>query len=462
MKPIHSHTIFYFLGIGGIGMSALARFFHTKGHHVLGYDKTPTALTHELEMEGMEIVYDDQLHHLPSLITQSSREDIWVCYTPAIPKDNQIYQWFLRNEMEMFKRSELLGAITRRYNTIAIAGTHGKTTTSSLLTHLLTEGGFPVNAFLGGIANNFQSNCVMADSDWVVVEADEFDRSFLTLSPKMAAITAVDPDHLDIYGTEESFYQGFQQFAEKIQSGGVLIAKEGIPLDWKNLNSEVKVTTYALQNASAYAENVHVQNGTYVFDYVSEGVIIREIVCGLPGIHNVENAIAAITLALQCGVNPESLCQAMASFKGVRRRFDRVLSNEEVVVIDDYAHHPTEIQAAVQSVRELYPGKNVIGIFQPHLFSRTRDFGEGFAHALSQLDEVILLPIYPARELPIEGIDSQWLLDKISNPSKKLLNKSELLEIEIGVDWQVVIFLGAGDIDQLVVPLTKRINECRA
>lgn len=461
MKPIHPNTIFYFLGIGGIGMSALARFFHAKGHHVLGYDKTCTSLTNELEMEGMEIIYDDQLHHLPSLITQSKPEDIWVCYTPAIPKENLIYQWFIRNQMEVYKRSELLGAITLQYNTIAVAGTHGKTTTSSLLTHLLTEGGFPVNAFLGGIANNFQSNCVIANSDWVVVEADEFDRSFLTLSPKMAVITAVDPDHLDIYGTAEAFYEGFDQFAQRIQSGGSLIAKEGIPLDFSSLQEHVKVSRYAVDGACVHAENVHVANGTYVFDYVDSTQRIDGIACGLPGIHNVENAIAAIAIALQCGVSPQSIVKGMAIFTGVKRRFDRVLMKDTIVVIDDYAHHPTEIKAAVQSVRELYPNKRVLGIFQPHLFSRTRDFLDGFAKELSQLDEVILLPIYPAREVPIKGIDSQWLLNKISISSKKLLEKSELLEIEISVDWQVVIFLGAGDIDQLVNPLTKRIDECR-
>ena len=461
MKPIHSNTIFYFLGIGGIGMSALARFFHSKGHIVLGYDKTPTALTHLLEMEGMEIIYDDQLHHLPSLLTQSNAQDIWICYTPAIPKDNQIFQWFQHKGWEMHKRSELLGAITRQYKTIAVAGTHGKTTTSSLITYLLTEGGFPVNAFLGGIATNFQSNLVLADGDWVVVEADEFDRSFLTLAPEIAVITAVDPDHLDIYGSAEEFSKGFADFAGKIKSRGTLIQKEGIALSLNELQSEVEVIHYGTAQSLARAENIIVDKGTYVFDYVWGEERIENVHCGLPGIHNVENAVAAITVAKKCGVDDDRIREAMANFKGVKRRFERVLSKESIVVIDDYAHHPTEIKAAIQSVRDLYPHQRVVGIFQPHLYSRTRDFAEGFALELSKLDEVILLPIYPAREIPIPGIDSQWLLDKISNSSKKLLEKSELLEIGISADWDVVLFLGAGDIDQCVWPLTNRINECR-
>ncbi len=461
MKEITDRTIFFFLGIGGIGMSALARFFHAKGHHVLGYDKTATLLTHELELEGMEIIYDEELHHLPSLITQSQSNDIWVCYTPAIPGDNMLFQWFRQRGFAMGKRSELLGAITKTYRTIAVAGTHGKTTTSSLITHLLHHGGLPINAFLGGIATNFNSNLVLGDSEWVVVEADEFDRSFLTLSPEMAVVTAVDPDHLDIYGNAASFYDGFAAFVGKIKEEGTLIWKEGIPLSIDQLAPGILSQTYGNDKAQIHASQLRVENGTYVFDYVSQALTIKDISCGLPGIHNVENALAAISIALKCGVTAAEIRAGMASFSGVKRRFEKVLVKESITVIDDYAHHPTEIRAAIQSVRDLYPNQHVLGIFQPHLFTRTRDFGDDFALALSALDEIILLPIYPARELPIEGIDSQWLFNKISNPSKKLLEKSELLEIGISEHWEVVLFLGAGDIDQLVHPLTKRMNDER-
>jgi UDP-N-acetylmuramate--alanine ligase len=280
------------------------------------------------------------------------------------------------------------------------------------------------------------------------------------LSPEIAVVTAVDPDHLDIYGTVESFYSGFSEFVSKIKKGGTLIAKYSIPLSLDLLNEEVSTIEYG-PDAEVHAANLRVEKGTYVFDFVSRSIQIEHIVCGLPGIHNVENALAAIAVALECGIGPEEIRTGMATFSGVRRRFEKVLQKDTLTVIDDYAHHPTEINAAIQSVRDLYPGKHVLGIFQPHLFSRTRDFGDEFAAALSQLDEIILLPIYPARELPIAGIDSQWLFDKISNPSKKLLEKSELLEIGISEHWEVVLFLGAGDIDQLVHPLTQRMNDAR-
>jgi UDP-N-acetylmuramate--alanine ligase len=342
-----------------------------------------------------------------------------------------------------------------------VAGTHGKTTTSSLIAHLLHHGGMPVNAFLGGIATNFNSNLVLGDSEWVVVEADEFDRSFLTLSPEMAVVTAVDPDHLDIYGTAASFYDGFASFIGKIKEQGTLIWKQGIPLSMAQIRPSIWSRTYGNDQANIRSEALRVESGTYVFNYVNQDIIIKDIKCGLPGIHNVENALAAISIALKCGIKTEAIHSGMASFCGVKRRFERVLVKDTITVIDDYAHHPTEIRAAIQSVRDLYPNQRVLGIFQPHLFSRTRDFGDEFAMALSALDEIILLPIYPARELPIDGIDSQWLFNKISNPSKKLLEKSELLEIGISEHWDVVLFLGAGDIDQLVHPLTQRLNDER-
>jgi UDP-N-acetylmuramate--alanine ligase len=456
---LQKDTIFYFLGIGGIGMSALARFFHQKGHIVLGYDKTSTPLTQQLEMEGMDITYEDDLLNMPSLLRNTPTEKVWVCYTPAIPQDSILKNWFQDHEFPMMKRSELLGKITERYQTIAVAGTHGKTTTSSLITYVLTQCGFPVNAFLGGISANFNSNLVTADSHWVVVEADEFDRSFLTLSPQVAVITAVDPDHLDIYGDAQTFEKGFQDFAKKVVSNGKIWAQADISTVWKDLASGVSVQSYSNGvKGSAHAREIRVENGKFVFDYVGE-TVIGNVECGLAGIHNIENAVAAISVALQLGCKAEDIKNAIGSFKGVSRRFERVMETANCVVIDDYAHHPTEIHAAVASARMLFPNKKMGGIFQPHLYSRTRDFSDGFAHELGQLDAVILLPIYPARELPIAGVDSQSILDKILISDKKVLEKSELLEIGIPGDWEVVLFLGAGDIDQLVRPVCQGIQK---
>jgi UDP-N-acetylmuramate--alanine ligase len=454
-------TIFYFLGIGGIGMSALARFFHAKGHIVLGYDKTSTPLTQQLEQEGIDVTYEDDLLHLPSLIRLTPVEKIWVCYTPAIPQDSLLKQYFLHNEFPMMKRSVLLGKITEQYHTIAVAGTHGKTTTSSMIAYLLTEVGFKVNAFLGGISANFQSNLVLADSDWVVVEADEFDRSFLTLTPEWAVVTAVDPDHLDIYGDAETFEKGFQDFSKKIKPNGHLLVQHGVSTEFNEMAAHTETIRYGItdeETVGCRAENIAIVEGNFVFDYKGK-IDIDGIVCGLSGRHNVENAVAAITIAFACGGNPDSIKRAMATFKGVGRRFERVLDENGVVMIDDYAHHPTELNAAIASARMLFPGKKIGGVFQPHLFSRTRDFLPGFVSALSTLDGLILLPIYPARELPIPGIDSQLILDKISLLDKKLLEKSELLEIGIPADWEVVLVLGAGDIDHLVQPLAAQIKQ---
>jgi UDP-N-acetylmuramate--alanine ligase len=460
-KHWDNETVFYFLGIGGIGMSALARFFHAKGHIVMGYDRTSTPLTQQLEQEGMDITYEDDLLHLPSLIRLTPVEKIWVCYTPAIPQDSLLKNYFVTNGFPMMKRSVLLGKITEKFHTIAIAGTHGKTTTSSMVTFLLNEIGFKVNAFLGGISANYQSNLVLADSDWVVVEADEFDRSFLTLTPEWAVITAVDPDHLDIYGDAQTFAEGFQAFSKRIRPNGHLLTQDQVKTNFDPLSEGSVQEKYGVSQDAVVqyrAEGVSIQNGRFVFDYKGK-VNIDGIVCGLAGKHNVENAVAAITIALACGGKPEFIKSAMATFKGVGRRFERVYEDEQVVMIDDYAHHPTELQAAIESARMMFPQKKIGGIFQPHLFTRTRDFLDGFAAALSALDGLILLPIYPARELPIPGVDSQLILDKISLLDKKLLEKSELLEIGIPVDWEVILVLGAGDIDQLVNPLAHQLKQ---
>jgi len=442
-------------------MSALARFFKSKGHLVLGYDKVSTPLTQQLEQEGIDISYDDDLLHLPSLIRLSPQEKVWVCYTPAIPEENLLKQYFIQNHFPMMKRSVLLGKITEQYHTIAVAGTHGKTTTSSMITFLLNEIGFKVNAFLGGISANYHSNLILQESDWVVVEADEFDRSFLTLSPEWAVVTAVDPDHLDIYGDASTFERGFQDFVMKIKPNGHLLVQHGVKTDFNKLSDGSQTMKYGITENSLVecrAENVSIENGNFVFDYKGK-TDINGVVCGLSGKHNVENAVAAISIALACGGKAEEIKRALASFKGVGRRFEKVLVQGGVVMIDDYAHHPTELHAAIDSARMLFPGKKIGGVFQPHLFSRTRDFLEGFVGALDKLDGLVLLPIYPARELAIPGVDSQLILDKISIRDKKVLEKSELLEIGIPADWEVVMFLGAGDIDQLVRPICQGIQE---
>lgn len=459
-KNWNKETIFYFLGIGGIGMSALARFFNAKGFIVLGYDRLSTPLTQQLEQEGIDITYEDDLLHLPSLLRLTPTEKVWVCYTPAIPATSVLRQYFEQNGFPMMKRSVLLGKITEQYHTIAVAGTHGKTTTSSMIAYVLNEIGFKVNAFLGGISANFKSNLVLADGDWVVVEADEFDRSFLTLSPEWAVITAVDPDHLDIYGDASTFERGFQDFAKKIKPQGHLLLQTNVATEFIGLSQGTTTLKYGIsadQAVDCRAENIVIEEGNFVFDYKGQKDI-NGIICGLSGQHNVENALAAIAIALACGGQPDDIRRAMASFKGVGRRFERVLDENGVVMIDDYAHHPTELNAAISSARMLFPDKKIGGVFQPHLFSRTRDFLDGFVSSLNALDGLILLPIYPARELPIEGIDSQLILDKISILDKKLLEKSELLEIGIPADWEVVLMLGAGDIDQLVNPLAIQLK----
>jgi UDP-N-acetylmuramate--alanine ligase len=455
--------VYYFLGIGGIGMSALARYFHTQGHHVLGYDKTRTALTTELEMEGIAVHYDDSVLEIPQLVKLTHREKVMVVYTPAIPKDSIELNWFLENEYVLMKRSQVLGLITEHSKTIAVAGTHGKTTTSTLIAHILQHAGFGCNAFLGGISSNYNTNLLLSkNAAWTVVEADEYDRSFLTLSPTISIITSTDADHLDIYGSHEYMLESFQLFALKTRQKGALIVKQelnlGIP------ETDFQVAEYSItEKAEFKGDNVRIENGEYYFDltvkpepntvgfrYKEVNATIANLQLGLPGRHNVENAVAACAAVIMAGVTVPQLRAALAAFKGVKRRFEYRIKREDLVLIDDYAHHPEELKACINSVRELYPNSNITGVFQPHLFSRTRDFADEFAKSLDLLDQIVLLPIYPARELPMEGVHSQMLLDKISNPEKILVEKGELLAELSRKPRQVVIMLGAGDIDALV------------
>ena len=445
----------YFLGIGGIGMSALARFFHRQGKQVMGYDKTRTALTIELELEGMAVHYDDHVLEIPEIIRLGSRDRILLIYTPAIPRDSHELNWFIDAGFRLYKRSEVLGLLTQNAKSIAVAGTHGKTTTSAMVAHILEDSGLHCNAFLGGITGNYNTNMLIhRDAQWTVVEADEFDRSFLTLSPTVAAITSMDADHLDIYGNHAFMIESFNLFAARVVPNGVLFCKSGLPLQTEALQNGVVHQSYGMDEQSTIrAVGIHIADGKYVFDWTNGAETIANIRLGLPGRHNVENAVAAIAACRQAGVQPQAIKQALESFKGVKRRFDYALHNERIVVIDDYAHHPEELRAAIASARELFPDKHITGVFQPHLFTRTRDFADGFAQSLDLLDDTILLPIYPAREKPIEGVHSQMLLDKILNPSKILVEKEALLAQLLAKPREVIMILGAGDIDTCVAPV---------
>ena len=435
----------YFVGAGGIGMSALARYFNKRGCLVRGYDKTRTVLTEALEAEGILISYIDELAALPEAFLLNA-EDTLVVYTPAIPKDSLLLNYFIAQGFDLQKRSQVLGIISKGQYCIAVAGTHGKTTTSSVIAHLLTASGYGCTAFLGGIATNYQSNFLLGDNDVVVVEADEYDRSFLTLHPDIAVITSMDADHLDIYGDAESLQESFYLFADQLKTGGSLFVKDGLPL--------AKGMTYSAGNtASIKAENIRVENGDFVFDYSDEDHMIAGIRLLLPGKHNVENATAAIAVALKLGISPDRIKDALAGFKGVKRRFEYIVRTEKHIYIDDYAHHPEELRACFNAVRQLYPDKWLTVVFQPHLFSRTRDFADDFAAVLSTADELLLLDIYPARELPLAGITSAYLLEKMTLKNSAVYTKDEVLTYVQDTVPELLLTVGAGDIDTLIQPL---------
>jgi UDP-N-acetylmuramate--alanine ligase len=441
----------YFLGIGGIGMSALARFFKNRGCSVFGYDRTSSPLTLELEAEGMEIHYVEDVDLIPDGI------DL-VVYTPAVPKKHSEYQFFLENGYPILKRSQVLGMISSGYKTIGIAGTHGKTTISTLTAHLLHQTSNGVNAFMGGISKNYQSNLLLsAKSEWVVVEADEFDRSFLHLFPQIAVITSVDADHLDIYKNILALKDSFTQFTEQIKPGGFLIIKKGISLNVVQ-RPGLKIYTYSIdQQADFCIQNLRISKGHYIFDLKLDETFMENVELGLPGLFNVENAIASSAAAWLAGATKEEIRKGLLSFSGVHRRFDMRINREDMIYIDDYAHHPEELKACINSVRHLYPNKKITGVFQPHLFTRTKDFADDFARSLELLDEVILLEIYPARELPIEGIDSQMLLDKINKTSKYVCKNEELIGLLKSLKPELLLTLGAGDIDQFVKPIEESL-----
>ncbi|WP_143304940.1 UDP-N-acetylmuramate--L-alanine ligase [Chitinophaga vietnamensis] len=431
----------YFIGIGGIGMSAIARFFNEKGVHVSGYDRTATALTRQLEAEGMQIHYTDDIQLL-------DKDANLVVYTPAIPAAHTELQWYRDHHYEVVKRSDVLQEITRSLFAITVAGTHGKTTVSTMIAHLLTNSGYGCNAFLGGISVNYDKNFWSSDKAVAVIEADEYDRSFLKLNPDIAVLTAMDADHLDIYGTPEAMEDAFIQYTHNIKPKGTLIARFGLHRD-KELRADNKLL-YSLQNdvADAYAANIRMVNGGYEFDVMQKDWMIDKLQLHIGGMHNVENAVVAITVAHLLGIDADKIRTALASFKGIKRRFEYVIKNDRQVYIDDYAHHPEELRALITSAKALFPGKQCTVIFQPHLFSRTRDLADGFAASLSLADEVILLPIYPARELPIPGVTSEMIAEKMT-AAVKIMQKEEALNWLKDHETPLLITAGAGDIDQL-------------
>jgi UDP-N-acetylmuramate--alanine ligase len=437
----------YFLGIGGIGMSALARYFHRRGIAVHGYDRTRTTLTKKLESEGMQIHYQADVNAIPDPI------DL-IIYTPAVPATHAEWPFLQQLEVPILKRAEVLGLISRNSRTIAIAGTHGKTTTSTILAHLLRAGGVDCTAFLGGIALNYESNYLEGTSDWVVAEADEFDRSFLHLRPELAAIMSTDPDHLDIYGDHGAMVSGgFERFAELVEQH-LFLQAEALP----GFAGQARVSRFDLQNSEFRATNIRVVDGVFQFDYQAPDLVLKELVTPLPGRHNIENAVAAISLAISAGVPPTAIRSGLAGFKGIRRRFERVFENNDQVYIDDYAHHPTELEAAIKAAKELFPERKITGVFQPHLFSRTQDFSSGFAAALDLLDEAILLEIYPAREEPIAGVTSEMILRQMKLPAKELVDMSALTDVLATKKIEVLLTLGAGDIDTQVAPIAAMLQ----
>lgn len=438
----------YFVGIGGIGMSALARYFKAIGKQVSGYDKTPSILTSELIESGISIHFEDSVALIPK---EYQPDNTLVIITPAVPKSHAEWNYFLDQKYEVKKRAEVLGIITKDTFCFAVAGTHGKTTTSSILGHILYESGADVTAFIGGIVENYNSNLIGTGKTITVVEADEFDRSFLHLHPNIACITSMDADHLDIYGTSEAIEASFVEFADKITDKTKLFITKELPIEG--------VTCSVNEDAVFKAFNVRIDNASYVFDVQTPTEILKNLRFGLPGRHNLMNALMAIAMAKTYGTPTEAIAKAIASFKGIRRRFSYQIKTENLVYIDDYAHHPTEINAVHQAVRELYPNQKVLAIFQPHLFSRTKDFADDFAKSLSAFDEVLLLEIYPARELPMEGVTSQWLMDKMTNNDKKLVAKEDLIPSILASDAPIIVTIGAGDLGELVPSIKKALNE---
>ncbi len=447
----------YFVGAGGIGMSAIARYFISKGQVVAGYDKTPSDLTRQLEKEGMLIHYEENVEEIPQAC--KNPENCLVIYTPAIPEEHQELQYFRNNGFEIQKRAQVLGTLTRQHKGLCVAGTHGKTTTSTMCAHIMHQSHLDCNAFLGGISKNYGTNYILSDSDYVVIEADEFDRSFHWLRPWMTVITSTDPDHLDIYGTKEAYLESFRHYTELIQPGGALIIHRDLEMK-EHLQEGVTCYDYALNEGNFHAENIHIENGEITFDFISPIESVSNIELGQPVPINVENGIAAMAMAQLAGCTAEELRYGMKTYGGVDRRFDFKIKNDKTVFLSDYAHHPKEIYQSAKSIRELYQNRKITAIFQPHLYTRTRDFYQDFAEALSQLDEVILTEIYPAREQPIEGVTSELIYNNLRpGVEKQIIHKDEVLDFVKSRNFDVLIVLGAGDLDNQVPQITKILQD---
>jgi len=447
----------YFIGIGGIGMSALARWFNQQGKFIAGYDQTQTSLTSQLQEEEILVSYEDSIDTIPEKIIDEPKKSL-IIYTPAIPSENQILKYFIKRKFKLKKRSEILGEISKNNFTVAVAGTHGKTTTSSVIAHILKEANFNIAAFLGGIIQNYDTNLIInkksGQSLKIVVEADEYDRSFLTLNPDIAIVTALDPDHLDIYGSYSEMEKGFSDFISKIKNKGTLIINKGlyekvVPEDRK----DIKVMEYGLSHIPIRSENIRLEKEEVRFNYQSPGTVIENIPFSLPGFHNIENAIAAITACLVLGIDSSVIKSAISSFRGINRRFEFILYTDDLIFVDDYAHHPEEIKALLSSMRAMFEGRKITAVFQPHLFTRTRDFAKEFAEVLDLADEVILLDIYPAREKPIKGVTSDLIIEQMSVQDKIVCSKVDLLEEIDKRDLDILVTIGAGDIDQIVGPI---------
>ena len=446
----------YFVGAGGIGMSAIARYFLKKGLVVAGYDKTPSDLTRQLEKEGMLIHYEENIEEIPHICKQ--KESCLVIYTPAIPADHQELVFFQKNGFEIQKRAQVLGTLTKAHKGLCVAGTHGKTTTSTMCAHIMHQSHLNCNAFLGGISKNYGTNYILSDSDYVVIEADEFDRSFHWLRPWMSVITSTDPDHLDIYGTKEAYLESFRHYTELIQPGGALIIHRDLEMK-EHLQDGVRHYDYSLNEGDFHAENIRIENGEITFDFISPIENINDVQLGQPIPINIENGIAAMAMAQLNGCTADELKYGIKTYYGVDRRFDFKIKTDRLVFLSDYAHHPKEIYQSAKSIRELYKDKHITAIFQPHLYTRTRDFYRDFADALSQLDEVVLTEIYPAREQPIEGVTSQLIYDNLKEGVKKeMIHKDEVLDYVSSHNFEVLIVLGAGDLDNQVPQITKLLN----
>jgi UDP-N-acetylmuramate--alanine ligase len=452
----------YLVGVGGIGMSALARYFNSKGKRVYGYDKVKSDLCIELENEGINIYYTDKLSVIPDAIKNSISSEVLVVYTAAISYENQVLSFFKDNGFKIFKRAEVLGMISEKSFTIAIAGTHGKTTTSTMLAYILKQAGKEITAFLGGVSHNYKTNFLYADKqDVLIVEADEFDRSFLQIHADIAIITSVGIDHLDVYKDINDLDSAFKQFASQVKENGILLVEESISIDFSVPDGGIKLNYSARNNADYFVENIRVKNGIMIFDILSNidfDNTQKNIELQMPGIHNVSNALAAYVVSFYLGLSCNTISQGLATFKGIRRRFDKIIDTEKLVYIDDYAHHPDEVSATIDATKQLYPLRELIVVFQPHLFSRTKDLANEFARSLQSADDLVLLDIYPAREQPVLGINSQMLLDLCINPKKELCSKDDLLLVLKSKNIDVLLTLGAGDIGTLVHPIKHMLN----